>query len=164
MPANPLFWAVLLATAGAYVATLGFLYSEDEGADFHAGRVPGHSYTDGANVGLDASVVPLAEGTWMPLRLETLHTSGRTRLVLAVVFQMERDAPDELRDFFERLAETIRERAEADVVYIEGARERELGGPWRYLYAPDGGGWSGDEAVRAGYRSPLGGATLEGDG
>lgn len=165
MPANPLFWTALGLVAVGYVGTLWYLYTRDrrDGEDFHSGQVPGYSYTSGRNVGLDASVIPLEGGDWMPLRLETLHGSDRTRLVFSLMFETREDDPEGIRAFLRELVETLQERSEAEVVYVQASIEDELGGRWDYLYAPDGGGWWGEEPVREAYRSPLEPARIEVD-
>jgi len=165
MPANPLFWSVFGLVAVGYVGTLWYLYTRNRrnGEGFHSGRVPGYSYTWGRNVGLDASVMPLDGGDWLPRRLETLHGSDRTRIVFSLTVETDEDDPAGIRAFLRELVETLQERSEADVVYIQASIEDELGGHWDYLYAPDGGGWWGGEPVREAYQSPLEPARIEVD-
>lgn len=165
MPPNPIFWSLLGLVTVGYVATLWYLYSRDrrDGEGFHSGRVPGYSHTSGRNVGLDASVLPLEGGDWMPLRLETLHGNERTRLVFSILFETQQDDPEGVRTFLRELVEMLQNQSEADVVYIQASAEDELGGRWDYLYAPDGKGWWGQEPVRDAYRSPLESAQIEVD-
>lgn len=157
MPSNPLFWIVLAVVAVGYVATLFYLYSHQTQSDegFHSGRVPGYSYTDGRNVGLDASVVGLEGGDWFPLRLETFHDSNRSRLILSLVFEAEIDGANPIEDFLAKLAAEVQERAEADVVFVQATGDLDIEGKWVFLHAPDGRGWWGAERVRNAFRSPL---------
>lgn len=157
MPSNSLFWISLGFVAIGYVGTLFYLYSRerDDGTEFHSGRVPGYSYTEGRNIGLDASLVPLDGGDWLPLRLETFHESERTRLIFSLAFETDVDDAGRIREFFAALSAEIQTRSDADVVYLQAESEHELGGRWHYVYAPDGRGWWGREEIRTVFKSPL---------
>jgi len=163
MPSNPLFWLVLAVVAIGYVATLSYLYSRESGSEegFHTGRVPGYAYTDGRNVGLDASDVELPDGDWVPLRLETFHGGDRTRLIVSVVLDIRGDSLDPVRPFARSLAGEIQTRSEADAVFVQATARVRAEGRWEYLYAPDGRGWWGAEQVRHAYRSPVDSATID---
>jgi hypothetical protein len=157
LPSNTLFWLVGLLVLVGYVGTLIYLHSRGRAPDgeFHSGRLPGYSYTLGANVGLDTSVVALPEGDWYPTRLETLHAGERTRLILSLSIDRQPDNPDALLDFLQRLGREIRERSEADVVLLQARPTDDPESQWEYLLAPDGAGWWGRERVETALRSPL---------
>ena len=157
IPSNPLFWVGLGICLIGYVGTLIYLHTRGRESDegFHSGRVPGYSYTAGHNVGLDASVVQLEAGDWLPTRLETLHSQERSRLILSLAFDADIDGDAPLQEFLSDLAREVQARSDADVVYVQAEHEYGVVGRWHYLFAPDGHGWWGRERVREAYRSPL---------
>ena len=157
IPSNPLFWLVGLVILVGYVGTLIYLYTRGRAKDgeFHSGRLPGYSYTLGASIGLDASVVALPAGDWHPTRLETLHAGERTRLILSLSIDRRPDPPDPLWDFLDRLAREVQQRSEADVVLLQATPAADPEAQWEYLLAPDGAGWWGRERVETARRSPL---------
>jgi hypothetical protein len=104
------------------------------------GPVPGYSYTDGEELDLEAEL-PLVRGEdWVPLSIETFHSSERPRIVLGIDLQREVDS-DTLRDFLHDCARDVIRRTRARVFFAEAYVGEQPRG--YYMWSPDGGGWTG---------------------
>lgn len=101
------------------------------------GPVPGYSITPGKEVALGVvqSELPLEI-----LSIEEFHSVGRTRLVLTV----ESDSPA-IDGLLPVIARDLQERSHARVIVVE--RLRTDGDRLRHMFAPDGHGWTGQEAI-----------------
>lgn len=130
-----IYFAIMLSMGGAMAVFLN-RRNRPHGRT-RKGPVPGYSFTVGTEVELGDLLKGVAFET---LSLEEFHSPDRTRIILTL--ESDEAALDEA---LPKIASDLQARAHANVVLVE--RLHTDGTKLRHLYAPDGKGWTGQEAL-----------------
>lgn len=145
MSANPLFLALMLGLVVAGIATWRVVKRSRRPRQ-RQGPVPGYAITHGDEV--DFAPEGLEEREWHLDWVEEYHIANRSRAVITV--RAANDAGFE--SFARSLALEFQAVHNADVVFVD-LRQTDGVARTRFLFAPDGRGWSGEPVSQVEFTS-----------